>query len=469
MMLDALDPSVALLRTCDVVIVGAGPAGITLARKLARYGDVLLLEAGDRSEQPLASDALIGAVSGLPYPLSETRARQFGGGTALWAGYCVPFDSHDFQKRSWLASSGWPIEAFSLEQHYAEAAHLLHVDDGLFDYNALGEHPDGIIRQLDGDLFEPHVWRFGQPTADFAEEYIGCLAENSAVTTILNACATGLRLSEDCHAIRTVEIRTHTGRTGNIRAKTIILAAGGIETARLMLASKQDLDSGVGNAHGNVGRWFMEHPHVTIEGIEMKPCEDLVHWVGVSAAQNGQKYTRCLGMSTRAQEENSVLNARAHFFRTPEMEETSAPAVGLFFEQAPNPDSYLTLTSERDAWGVRRVCLHWALTEEDSHSHRRVVELLASHLLDSEVAVQTGAIRASRKILHSNHQLGTTRMSENPRDGVVDGDCKVHGIDNLFIVGGSVFPTVSWANPTLTVLALSIRLAHHIINHRHIG
>ena len=135
----------------------------------------------------------------------------------------------------------------------------------------------------------------------------------------------------------------------------------------------------------------------------------------------------------------------------------------MFFEQAPNPNSRLTLTKDTDALGLPRVRLHWELSELDRRSYRVLGEQLADEFLRRGTAIRTGSVYISDEILHSNHQLGTTRMSHHPRDGVVNPNCKVHGISNLYVAGGSVFPTVSWANPTVTVLALAIRLSQHLV------
>ena len=463
MIYDALDSTVALNRTADVAIVGSGPAAITLAHALGAHRSVLLLEAGGSEATAAGDDCLAGEVSGLDYPLTKTRVRRFGGATAVWAGYCAVFDPIDFDTRPWVGHSGWPCDAAEITQHYPEAARCLHVTDACFDpnaYEACGEH---INSQLDGNHFIPGIWRFGDSKADFADENRHFLERSRSIDVLTNGCVTEIHLADDGQSVSSLTVRTLAGTSGTIRAKYFILAAGGIETPRLMLASRARCPEGVGNAHDQVGRWFMEHPHVSIEGIEMTPNPALANWTGVARTGDGRNFTYCAGLYAGAQERLGVLNARAHFYRTPAMDEDAAPRVGLFFEQDPNPDSRLTLTREQDGFGMPRVHLHWTLSDTDKRSHRIVCDLLASDLLSKGFAVRTGAIRVSDEILYSNHQLGTTRMSRNPRGGVVDENCRVHGIENLYIAGGSVFPTVSWANPTVTVLALTLRLAQHLV------
>lgn len=463
MIFDALDPTVSLDRSVDIVIVGSGPAGITLARKLSRLYNILLLEAGGLDATTTSTNCLAGEISGLHYPITETRARQFGGSTALWAGYCARFDPIDFVSRPWVAKSGWPFPASELTQHYKAAAEALHVNDACFDPSLFGVALEESTLQPDIECFEPCLWRFGEPTADFAKEHRKYLDQTKSINVLINTCATNIHLTPNGESTTHLDVRTISGRSGVIHAKVFILASGGIETARLLLASKQQQSTGVGNAQGHVGRWFMEHPHISIEGIEVNPHPELATWTGVTQTKDRRKFTRCTGLRPELQTQKKILNAKAHFYRTPDMAENSAPKVGMFFEQAPNSNSRLTLTNKLDAVGLPRIRLHWELSELDRYSHQSLGELLAAALLHTGAAIRTGAISVSNEVLHSNHQLGTTKMSLHPSDGVVDPNCKVHGISNLYISGGSVFPTVSWANPTLTVLALSIRLSEHLL------
>jgi choline dehydrogenase-like flavoprotein len=346
--------------------------------------------------------------------------------------------------------------------HYTEAAKLLHVEDACFDPTKFELSRDVSPVQLDAEKFQSSVWRFGKTKADFALEYRKFLAHACSTHMLINACVTNIHLADDGKTVKHLDVRTVSGNTGKIDAKIIILATGGIETPRLLLTSRQQFTNGVGNASDHVGKWFMEHPHVSIEGVEIANELECREWTGVTRSNDGRKFIRCLGLSPEYQSKYCVLNARAHLFRTPAMAEDAPPKIGLFFEQAPNPASRVTLTKNTDALGMPRVLLNWEMSALDRYSHKVFGKYLVEEFLRNGIARQTGPIDLSEEILYSNHQLGTTRMSKNPNDGVVDPNCKVHDIANLYIAGGSVFPTVSWANPTLTVLALTLRLAAHL-------
>ena len=463
MILDAHKAKTILNRVADIAIVGSGPAGITLAKALSKNFKVLVIEAGGGREEQLAKDSLEGSVSGIDYPLVDTRARIFGGSSTIWAGYCAQFDLEDFQFCPWIPESGWPIEAEDVLRYYAKASELLHVDDGCFEPNKLKKELFNLSETTFSDTFKVGTWRFGKTKANFASENIAYLENSTSIDLLLNACVTNIYLDEsNTNSIEHIEIRSSLGRVGKVKANKYILATGGIETPRLLLSSRNQNLEGVANKSGKVGKYFMEHPHVTICGIDIKNDATLNEWTDVVTAVDGKKFTRCLGFSPAYKAQNRVLNARVHFYRTPQMSTTEKPKAGLFFEQAPNCYSCLTLTDKIDSFGMPRVNLNWELSELDRYSHEVICKDVARELIFRGIAVQTGRLGASEELLYSNHQLGTTRMSKSSRDGVVDENCKAHDIENLFIVGGSVFPTVSWANPTLTVLALTLRLADHI-------
>lgn len=462
MLLDALNCEVPLDRRADIAIIGSGPAGITLARQLQSNFDVLLLEAGTTEITQNAVACLAGESGGIDYDLTATRARVFGGSTALWAGYCAIFDPLDFAARSWVPWSGWPIEASEVFAHIVDAARLLHVDDACFDADAFVGEVGGASLQPDREKFQLSVWRFGRPKADFGKEYRETLAQSPSTHVLTNACVTDIHLCGSGETVEHVTIKTLGGRTGTVQARVFIVAAGGIETPRLMLASNRQEIAGVGNASGHVGRWFMEHPHVSVTGLEIQDRPGITAWTGRPLSHDGRAFTFCTGLTAQQQTRQEVLNARAHMFRTPQMAETAPPRLGLFFEQAPNAASRITLNRDTDPFGLPKVRLNWQLSALDYRSHRVLGAALAEDFLRRGIARRQGRIGLADEVLFSNHQLGTTRMSGNPGDGVVDRDCRVHGIDNLFIAGGSVLPTVSWANPTITVLALTLRLARHI-------
>lgn len=465
MFFDALDESTSMDHAAEIAIVGSGPVGITLAKKLSKRFSVILIEAGGYKNSSIAKASLKGTVSGIPYPIADIRARMFGGSSSLWAGYCAQFDREDFEPCPWVPYSGWPICPDEVLNYYQEAADILHVKDACFNPNKLKSVKLEHIRPNFSDNFQTYVWRFGEKKADFAAENLKILTKMSDVKTLLNACVTNVHLSKQQNSsVEYLEVSTTNGRKGKVKAKLFILATGGIETPRLLLSSNKQNKHGAANKSGKVGRFFMEHPHVTIEGIKINDNATLDEWTKVIRTVKGQNFTPCLGINYSHRKQTNILNTRAHFYYSPDTLVDDTPKVGLFFEQAPNPNSKISLTKEVDQLGVPLVDLNWNLTALDTHSFKIAAKEVADELIRLKLASQTSEIGFSKEILYSNHQLGTTRMSKEPKDGVVDSNCKAHDLKNLYIVGGSVFPTVSWANPTMTVLALTLRLADHINN-----
>jgi choline dehydrogenase-like flavoprotein len=460
---DARDETVRLNRSVQVAIVGAGPAGLVLAGQLAQVADVLLIEGGGFEDESESRALLWGECVGLPYPLCETRARGFGGSSALWAGYCAPFDPLDFQRRDWVWGSGWPFGLEELAPYYERAAPLLNLGEFHFDARDIARRA-GISLPFDDETVVPSVWRFGAPTrrfgTDLRREFEAC----TNPSTLLHANLVDIRLDRAKTRVQELVIRTVDGRQGYVSADLVVLACGGIETPRILLNTDSQVPDGLGNGSDMVGRCFMEHPHIAIDSLILERPGAFESWTRRGTYCEGREFLPSVGLSADTQRELKILNSRAHVYRTPGMAPFAPPKVGVFLEQAPNPGSRVTLSEARDSLGLRRARLDWQLTELDWRTFERTAAIVSSEFERVGAGGISGSPQRVRPevVLHSNHQLGTTRMSRDGGSGVVDPNCRVHEVSNLYIAGGSVFPTVSWANPTLTVLALVLRLADHL-------
>jgi choline dehydrogenase-like flavoprotein len=465
MILDARLNSVRLDRSAQLVIVGAGPVGLTLARELAGLAEILVIEAGGFENDPEQQALLIGECTGLPYPLTETRSRQFGGSSALWAGYCAQFDEHDFSVRDWVPQSGWPFGVSEIEPYYAKVAALLNLGDSNFDACDITKRSETYL-PFDGNSFTPSVWRFGAPTVRFGDCLRSDFEASSHITTLIHASVVDIRLDPGGDRVTEVVIRTLNGRQGRVSLDLCILACGGLETPRILLNANTQVSWGVGNSNGLVGRYFMEHPHRTIASLVVCNQDLVQRWAHRSTYSGNNEFIPCVGLSKKVQEEAGIGNARAHVFRTPAMSVEEAPKVGLFIEQAPNPESRVTLAESKDRLDMRRLRLDWCLTALDWRTYDITASLVAAEFERIGVGRLTSPIEPGARepecILHSNHQLGTTRMSDDKQKGVVNRNCRAHDVSNLYIAGGGVFPTVSWANPTFTLLALTLRLSDHV-------
>jgi choline dehydrogenase-like flavoprotein len=494
----------------DLCIVGAGAAGISMALEWIGAGrKVLLLEGGGFGYELAMQDLYRAENVGLPYyPLQAARLHYFGGTTGHWAGFCAPFDPIDFTRREWVPHSGWPIRREDLDPFYARAHRVLEL--GPYEYEAgdwQRRDPELVPLPLDTRAMWTKMWQFSTPTR-FGTHYRADLVGAPDVHLYTHANVCEVEANESLTAVEGLRVRMLDGKEHRVRARHYVLACSTIQNARLLLASNRRAAAGLGNAHDLVGRFFMEH-------LEM-PGGNLM--LGAPHAARMKMYRMQFGstkgrgelaLTEAVQRERRILNgtvslapgaagavAQSTFqWATPALLEAfhiweaggrqGPPPEGLpgpppatdapprFFhvatrqEQAPNPDSRVTLSRERDAMDMPRVRLDWRLTELDRRSFRVFYEVMGRELGRSGA----GRVQILDWVVGDGwadslgggwHHMGTTRMHENPRQGVVDANCRVHGLGNLYVAGASAFPTAGAANPTLTLVALTLRLSDHL-------
>ena len=509
----------------DVCIIGAGAAGITLARALKDSGlEVCLLESGGRDYEQASQELAAGDNLGLPYyDLVDSRLRFFGGTTAIWGGRVAELDAIDFERRSWIPHSGWPINKDVLRPYYDQALDSL----GL---NATADNrcPAYEARKTglaEGAGLTAAFWQFDETFERFTLPRCADLESAPRVKILLHATALRFRCNAEGRAIESLEIANLKGGRGEVKAKRFVLATGGLEVPRLLLASRAPAHpQGLGNSHDLVGRFFMEHPRARGAEIETANPRKLLQALPRFLHWRGQRYGMLLRPGEALQEAESALNTgftlavRKHAggrevaykalynslrhslsptktgrglwqltrrFAVQVQDSLGAhldtsklkrPGYGLYAvlraEQAPNPESRVVLTEKRDALGLPQIALDWRLSTVDKHSVQVAMAALdrdleagglgraksSPWLADEDVTWETDAL-VSNHALGGYHHLGTARMAENPKDGVVDAEGRVHGLANLHVAGSAVFPTGGWANPTLTILALALRLA----------
>lgn len=500
--------------SCDLCVIGTGAAGITIAREFAgRDLKVVMLESGGLYYEEEAQDLADLVVTGHGYPEDATRLRFFGGTTYHWGGHCVPLQPWVFEGREWMGDSAWPLSRQDLDPYYARAHDVLEI--GPFDYDPapVAERLGHPLLPFDAARVETVLSRYHR--LQFGERYREELDRAGNISVLLHATVASLDLSEDTRQVTGVSVKTSAERQFVVRPKRVVLAAGGIENARLLLLSNQQIAAGVGNQHDLVGRYFADHIWYRSGFIlpSSQSPEDLEIYDSEIPFE-GDYAVRChLALPEARLRELQIPGYRSelqvkHTYRFHEstdaavrirrhlldraldeislddiwslvtdpvppasfwFDTTSGPLVygfGNYVEQIPNPESRVLLSSQRDALGMPRPELRWRLTSADMAGIAKAQEVIAAEVGRAGVGRMNIVIPDPAQAIegagYGCHHMGTTRMHVDPKRGVVDADARVHGLENLFIAGSSVFPSFGYANPTLTIVAMSLRLADHL-------
>lgn len=547
----------------DLVIIGGGATGLTIAAQCARAGrKVLVVESGLEVENP--DHSALNAVECAGEPRTEAqrrkrvefhgpqapfwkedvqsfgvRCRALGGSTHAWAGKSAPFDEIDFASRDWVANSGWPVDRDQIEPCIERAKAVLN----LCPYNPPA--------RFAGEGLNSFYWQFARSRVDrmdvmrFGRELLAQRPANTHI--LLDASVTHIGLSPDGARFSHLDVSSIGGRRARVEAKCCVLAASGIENARLLLASNDVRGNGIGNHHDVVGRYLMDHAASRVGRIpteQMAVLAKLFGFYGIRHKGRAHMFMHGLALSPEMQEREQLLNAAIYFSterapddpwdalkrllrhrseavgrdllsvaggsgllvkgigmkvladeRTPkafkdlvintairfspnmvanEFQDHGLPhklaglRIEAISEQAPNPESRVSLGTGKDRFGVPVAKVDWRINDAERRTLLRLAELSRTALAGAGLPVPVLEDWAADRrpedivIIDMAHTLGTTRMSADPRTGVVDPDCRVHGLPNLYVAGGSVFPTSGHANPTLMILAFAIRLADHL-------
>ncbi|MGI3779217.1 MAG: GMC oxidoreductase, partial [Janthinobacterium lividum] len=513
------------LRT-DVCIVGAGPVGLTLAAELSRANvDTVLVESGGLEPDPWADSLNEFESTGAARVMDPTlsRNRILGGSSSTWSGRVAAFDEIDFLERAWVPGSGWPIPRSEVARFLDRTRPYLGV--AITDNNEVALR-DRILgpdaREFDPALLDDYIWSYSADSTrsrDFMRFGPRALAVGiPGARTILNATLTHVDTNVEGTEVTGLEVVGPDGLVRRVHARDTVLCAGGIENARIMLASDRIVRGGVGNGRDLVGRHLMDHPrgHVgAFAGPRAASAQRAFNSYRVRLDGSATTVTRGVALSRSVQEREQLLNCSAWLEgvvssrdpfealrRLARFQDPAGSAVDVvrgslqlarggvrvlkhrspvrdldtlhvttMVEQVPDPDSRITLSGTKDELGVRRARIDWRLGDAEARTTRRMAQIMAAELQ------RVGLPRPDLLPMVTDpsqpfyfpdvaHPMGTTRMSADPRHGVVDSDCAVHGVSGLYCAGTSVFSTSGHANPTQTALALTIRLAERLVRER---
>lgn len=506
---------------CDICIVGGGPAGIILALELSKGNlKVVLLEGGDLYMEEESQELYEGPNLGFPYDTLDTaRLRFLGGSSNHWTGYCIPYSPIDFEPRDWMPHSGWPITRDDLEPFYERAYTYFEIQtDRPFDFDYWASQLDGDPIAFNPDLLTNGITATSPPTA-FGFVYEDRLRQAENVQVYLNANVTHLETTETAAEVTSAEVVCIDGPRLSVTAQRYVLCAGGIEVPRLLFNSNRVKPSGLGNDNDLVGRFFNDHiglrrtVQTLVPGglgqLRLYTDEHPLEVGGVQAivasseallrrekiggfyinlfpggGSPGFRALTQLGGHMRQGTLPPYFSGEIHNLFTDldgvsdgiykRVTEADNSLFGrewlgpwLTIECVPNPDSRVVPVEEKDRFDKHKVGLDWQMVEKDVETAARATEILSqefgrlgigrtwSHMTrdDFEIPETVGK---------GKHHNGTVRMSDDPKTGVVDADLRLHGVSNLHVSSCGVFPTSGYNNPTLTIGAISIRLADHL-------
>ncbi len=470
------------------VIIGAGACGLPLAADLT--DDLIVVESGAKGIDLQWQNEHRSVVSGEPTNADSVRVRAVGGATVRWTGRCIEMDDYDFQQRPWIAEHGWPIARKELDPWYEQAWNTLEVDraraDQAVDTARLASLFEGEQR------LGPCVWRYSyrkrKQYLRFAEVYQDRFRSGNKNLLFAADVVELLTRGSEVVAVRILDRKM---RPIVIRAKRFILAAGCIGNIRTLLLTHRKYPAFLGEVEAWLGRGFMQHLRVIAGRVATSPenFRALQRCMNLFPRPNCGFHEVGFGFNPVYAQSEKLGNASMYFNYIPNLAGYSPkrlmtlpawlfgrrvvfPAghaeLSVDVEQSVSRDSRVTLDPSTDLHGLPRPNVHWTISDNDRRTASRGIEAIANWLdrtglgaLEVSEGLAEGKI-PSEYIRDSNHPLGGTRMSESPRDGVVDRNCKVFGTSNLWVLGGSIFSTGGHANPTLTMVALAHRLASHL-------
>lgn len=498
---------------CEVAIVGAGPAGLTLARELSAQGiESIVLEAGGEGVERPSEAGEQGSPFGV-YSLARTRARGLGGTSQIFlpGGWRArPLDAIDFEARAATGDVGWPFGYEELEPYYRRADRAVGLGSKGYEASTWTEHETPLPPDLAGGPVAASVFQFPRPEV-FGERAREC-ARDPLTRIVLRAVVTGIEGHVASGRIDGLQIRKRRGGGFRVRAQVYVLAAGGIDNARLLL---QAATQGSVSDNGLIGRFFMEHLHVnsgvfqpepsagasylgffeqhrsprggTIQGVLRLVGDELrraglpnalirLHPLPIASASAGGRSAdeilrrlrmrrwpeHLLGHLANCVREWRQMASRVRGKLAGERAPDRAAVLAIEAEHGAHRDSRVVLARRRDAFGMPVPRLEWRTPRGDLEAIRRTQELVGAHLERrgiGRIGSLLGDERPPARMGGGGHHMGTTRMHPEAGRGVVDPHGNVFGSENLFVAGSSVFPSAGASNPTLTIVALAIRLA----------
>lgn len=508
----------------DICIIGSGVAGLSIVNEFINDSTrVVVLEGGGNKDESRSQKIYQSDVVGEEHDgVHNGRFRVFGGTSTRWGGQLMTYRRDDLEYRDYITNSGWPINYDSLAPYYKRAESIMKVNDLSYECDLWDELKVKPVPFISNNF----IYRFSKwasfKNRNLAKTTGRILEKSRNIDVLLHANAVEIVLKSDQKEVESIKVKSFSRDVIYVKSRYYIVCTGTIETARLLLASKSLNPRGVGNDFDNVGRYFQDH--ISYRAARLYPTDPksfsntfnpyyrgkTMHSCKIDMSktmQSKHRSTHVMGHIAYSFSEESGLYELRRVLRAIQSKKNPIPSpiaawrilriaddfvrlfLGAWFrkrrlapkkskcylfleaEQMPRRDSRVMLSDELDELGMPRTILDWKISDDEKHA----MQLYMDNFKSEWERLNLGKAKWSDEIYNDGHewigkssdtfhQTGTTRMSVRPEDGVVDPDLKVHGVNNLYIGSCSVFPTGGTANPTLTMMALCIRLSDHIKN-----
>lgn len=482
MIISGQEMPVTVVQT-DVAVIGGGASGLSLASRLNR--DVIVIEGGGMHHNPERDARFTFETTGLPMDNSSLRRRLVGGAAALWSGRCAPLDPVDLVAKPWANHSGWPVTYAEIEPFLDEALGVL----GLPSVStAMGRYATraGKALELEPGL-EGQIWQFVRSERHrglhLGRHFIEIFRQDGK---LLLTESDAVQLVSDGKRVIAVICRDRSGRDITVRANEFVLACGCIEASRFLLQNQADCAELLAPVERWLGRGFQQHLLINAgtitasfsKAIRLQKLLNNFRWqsgegyeTGVRLCENTIVSDRLLAGSAyliyqadrqfdfvnQSSKLLSSIKGREDFYFNPRI------SVELSIEQIVDRQNRISLGQPVDANGQRSASVHWTINQLELQTARKISDLftrtLARNNLGRFLPLADNEAAGARPMRDSLHHFGGTQMSIDPSSGVVNRNLKLHESANLSIVGGSVFPSGGQVNPTLTIIALALRLA----------
>jgi choline dehydrogenase-like flavoprotein len=444
----------------DVIIVGSGPAGVSVAKQLEARGKTsIILETGLNEYDPDVHDQYSAVSADGHFAENYWKnhwARAFGGTSVFWGGWCAPLTQRNLAK--------WPISAEDLAPYYALAANLLDRSKDFLTYDA---------PSISGFVLRP--FSLGDPLR-IADDYLADFTKNEKIHVALKANVTELFANTERNRITGLRVfNPDSGHQEIIlrEQQKLVLAAGGMGNAQILLSSRSKGDIAIGNETDQVGRYLMEHPHfyncariVVSSDISFDNLPNTFGPNELAIIPDSNLYDKSGQLDASLGLSSSDLNLDDNIEQYIVQQlggRARAYNITVRSEMPAEATNRVELTLGRDPSGtslLRAYCTVSSAALYVVHGYLRAMG--AALAQEGKGRLRIDNDKVFRDFTGGGHTMGTTRMGDNPASSVVDENCRVHGYENLFLAGSSVFTTGGYANPTLTIVALAVRLGDHL-------